>query len=46
MLNTALILGEDHPWKELYAPGRIPLKAAKNLCATGEAEESTGQAAF
>jgi hypothetical protein len=31
MLNTALILGEDHPWKELYAPGRFPLKAAKNL---------------
>ena len=31
MLNTALILGEDHPWKDVYAPGRIPLKAAKNF---------------
>ncbi|MBR0698193.1 FAD-dependent oxidoreductase [Bradyrhizobium lablabi] len=31
ILNTALIMGEDHPWKELYAPGRIPLKAAKNF---------------
>jgi Rieske Fe-S protein len=31
MLNTGLILGEDHPWKDLYAPGRIPLKAAKNF---------------
>ncbi|MCP1999814.1 FAD-dependent oxidoreductase [Nitrobacter winogradskyi] len=33
MLNTGLILGEDHPWKDLYAPGRIPLKAAKNFVA-------------
>ena len=31
MLNTALILGEDHPWKDVYAPGRVPLKAAKNF---------------
>jgi glycine/D-amino acid oxidase-like deaminating enzyme/nitrite reductase/ring-hydroxylating ferredoxin subunit len=31
ILNTALILGEIHPWKELYAPARIPLKAAKNF---------------
>jgi glycine/D-amino acid oxidase-like deaminating enzyme/nitrite reductase/ring-hydroxylating ferredoxin subunit len=31
MLNTALIMGEKHPWQELYAPGRIPLKAAKNF---------------
>jgi len=31
MLNTALIMGENHPWQELYAPGRIPLKAAKNF---------------
>ena len=31
MLNTALIMGEDHPWQKLYAPGRIPLKAAKNF---------------
>jgi Rieske Fe-S protein len=31
MLNAGLILGEDHPWKDLYAPGRIPLKAAKNF---------------
>lgn len=31
MLNTGLILGEDHPWKHLYAPGRTPLKAAKNF---------------
>lgn len=23
MLNTALICGEDHPWKDVYAPGRI-----------------------
>ena len=31
MLNTSLILGKDHPWKEIYAPGRVPLKAAKNF---------------
>ena len=31
MLNTGLILGEDHPWKDIYAPGRVPLKAAKNF---------------
>ena len=31
MLNTSLILGKDHPWKDVYAPGRIPLKAAKNF---------------
>jgi glycine/D-amino acid oxidase-like deaminating enzyme/nitrite reductase/ring-hydroxylating ferredoxin subunit len=31
MLNTALILGEDHPWKDVYAPARIPLRAAKNF---------------
>jgi Rieske Fe-S protein len=31
MLNTGLIFGEDHPWKEIYAPGRVPLKAAKNF---------------
>jgi glycine/D-amino acid oxidase-like deaminating enzyme/nitrite reductase/ring-hydroxylating ferredoxin subunit len=31
MLNTALILGEQHPWEELYAPGRVPLRAAKNF---------------
>ena len=31
MLNTGLILGEDHPWKDLYAPSRTPLKAAKNF---------------
>ena len=31
MLNTALILGEKHPWEELYAPGRTPVKAAKNF---------------
>lgn len=31
MLNTALILGEQHPWQGLYAPGRTPLKAAKNF---------------
>ena len=31
MLNTALIMGEEHPWEKLYAPGRIPLKAAKNF---------------
>ena len=31
MLNASLTLGKDHPWKELYAPGRVPLKAAKNF---------------
>lgn len=31
MLNTGLIMGEEHPWKNLYEPGRIPLKAAKNF---------------
>jgi Rieske Fe-S protein len=31
MLNTALILGEDHPWKDVYSPGRVSLKAAKNF---------------
>ena len=31
MLNTALIMGEDHPWQKLYSPGRVPLKAAKNF---------------
>lgn len=24
MLKTALIFGEDHPWKDVYAPGRAP----------------------
>jgi glycine/D-amino acid oxidase-like deaminating enzyme/nitrite reductase/ring-hydroxylating ferredoxin subunit len=33
MLNTGLIIGEDHPWKDAYAPGRVPLKAAKNFMA-------------
>ena len=28
MLNTGLILGKDHPWKEIFAPGRVPLKLA------------------
>ena len=31
MLNTGLVLGEDHAWKEVYSPGRVPLKAAKNF---------------
>jgi glycine/D-amino acid oxidase-like deaminating enzyme/nitrite reductase/ring-hydroxylating ferredoxin subunit len=31
MLNTVLIMGEEHPWQQLYAPGRVPLKAAKNF---------------
>jgi glycine/D-amino acid oxidase-like deaminating enzyme/nitrite reductase/ring-hydroxylating ferredoxin subunit len=31
MLNTALVLGKDHPWKDIYAPGRVPLRAAKNF---------------
>jgi glycine/D-amino acid oxidase-like deaminating enzyme/nitrite reductase/ring-hydroxylating ferredoxin subunit len=33
MLNTSLILGEDHSWKDVYEPGRVPLKAAKNFVA-------------
>lgn len=31
MLNTSLVFGEDHPWKDIYEPGRVPLKAAKNF---------------
>jgi glycine/D-amino acid oxidase-like deaminating enzyme/nitrite reductase/ring-hydroxylating ferredoxin subunit len=31
MLNSALIMGENHPWQQLYTPGRVPLKAAKNF---------------
>ena len=31
ILNTGLIVDKDHPWKEVYEPGRIPLKAAKNF---------------
>ena len=31
MLNAALILGEQHPWQNLYNPTRVPLKAAKNF---------------
>jgi Rieske Fe-S protein len=31
MLNTALILGEKHKWADVYAPGRTPLRAAKNF---------------
>ena len=31
MLNTSLILGKDHRWMDIYAPGRVPLKAAKNF---------------
>ena len=31
ILNTSLILGKEHPWKDIYAPGRVPLKAAKNF---------------
>jgi glycine/D-amino acid oxidase-like deaminating enzyme/nitrite reductase/ring-hydroxylating ferredoxin subunit len=30
MLNAALVTGESSPWEELYAPGRTPIKAAKN----------------
>src|SRR5690349_6000581 len=33
MLNAGLILGENHPWKDVYFPGRVPLKAAKNFMA-------------
>lgn len=31
ILNTGLILDHSHPWKDLYAPGRVPLKAAKDF---------------
>ena len=31
MLNAALISGEQHAWADLYAPGRTPLKSAKNF---------------
>jgi glycine/D-amino acid oxidase-like deaminating enzyme/nitrite reductase/ring-hydroxylating ferredoxin subunit len=31
MLNAALICDGQHPWQELYSPGRVPLKAAKNF---------------
>jgi glycine/D-amino acid oxidase-like deaminating enzyme/nitrite reductase/ring-hydroxylating ferredoxin subunit len=31
ILNTGLLMDGDHPWKEVYEPGRIPLKAAKNF---------------
>jgi len=31
MLNSALISGEQHRWSDLYAPGRTPLKSAKNF---------------
>ncbi|MBR0875333.1 FAD-dependent oxidoreductase [Bradyrhizobium tropiciagri] len=31
MLNTSLVLGKDHPWTEIYEPGRVTLKAAKNF---------------
>ena len=31
LLNTALIPGEDHPWKSVYAPDRKPLPAARNF---------------
>lgn len=31
MLNTGLIMDGDHPWKEIYEPGRVPLKAANNF---------------
>jgi glycine/D-amino acid oxidase-like deaminating enzyme/nitrite reductase/ring-hydroxylating ferredoxin subunit len=31
MLNTGLIMDGEHPWKAVYDPGRIPLKAAKNF---------------
>jgi glycine/D-amino acid oxidase-like deaminating enzyme/nitrite reductase/ring-hydroxylating ferredoxin subunit len=31
MLNTALLSGDQHRWADLYAPGRTPLKAAKNF---------------
>jgi glycine/D-amino acid oxidase-like deaminating enzyme/nitrite reductase/ring-hydroxylating ferredoxin subunit len=31
MLNTSLILEGKSPWTEVYAPGRTPLRAAKNF---------------
>jgi Rieske Fe-S protein len=31
MLNTSLILGEDSPWRSVYAPDRTPLAAARNF---------------
>jgi glycine/D-amino acid oxidase-like deaminating enzyme/nitrite reductase/ring-hydroxylating ferredoxin subunit len=31
MLNTSLILDGKSPWAEVYAPGRTPLRAAKNF---------------
>jgi Rieske Fe-S protein len=30
MLNATLVTGGESKWEELYAPGRKPLKAAKN----------------
>ena len=33
MLNAGLILGEDHPWEDIYLPGRVPLRAAKDFMA-------------
>jgi glycine/D-amino acid oxidase-like deaminating enzyme/nitrite reductase/ring-hydroxylating ferredoxin subunit len=31
ILNTSLILDGKSPWAEVYAPGRTPLRAAKNF---------------
>jgi hypothetical protein len=31
MLNSALIMGENHPWQQVYTPGHVPLKASKNF---------------
>ncbi len=31
ILNTSLILGKDHRWESIYAPDRVPFKAAKNF---------------
>jgi glycine/D-amino acid oxidase-like deaminating enzyme/nitrite reductase/ring-hydroxylating ferredoxin subunit len=31
MLNTSLILDGKSPWTEVYAPGRTPMRAAKNF---------------
>jgi hypothetical protein len=31
MLNSSLILGENRPWKSVYAPDRKPLAAARNF---------------
>jgi glycine/D-amino acid oxidase-like deaminating enzyme/nitrite reductase/ring-hydroxylating ferredoxin subunit len=31
MLNTSLILDGKSPWAEVYAPGRTPIRAAKNF---------------